>query len=397
MGLAPGAAPPPAVALGHARGVPTTLGEAASTPTSRSVLRGLAVLRWGTWVWSLGVVVVGVERVARPGLAGLLMAACLVVTVAGTAFARRPGGVLRPGFVLTELAVGFALLALEGFVFEPGHAFAGRQGLAGGWPVVGVIGAGFTLGPGPAAAAGAVVGVGRLFGALGNGVRAFDGDEVASLAATVAFYALYGGVAGWVGNLLRAAEQEVAVNRARQEVARTLHDGVLQTLALVERRTATSDPLLARLARDTDRDLRSFLDAPARRPARRSPPDLVASVREAARRSARPYDLDVVVSVVEEGLRADEAQVEAVAGAVAEAVANAGKHAAARRVVVFLEVGEDGVLFVSVRDDGTGFDAAAVPAGRGLQASVHGRVAEVGGRAEVVSTPGEGTEVRLWL
>ena len=73
---------------------------------------------------------------------------------------------------------------------------------------------------------------------VANGVRSFDADQVASLVATLVFYAVFGGVAGWVGRLLRRAEQEVAVARARDEIARTMHDTVLQTLALTARRTA---------------------------------------------------------------------------------------------------------------------------------------------------------------
>ncbi len=367
------------------------------------MLRGLVVLRWGTLAWSVGVVVVGADRLARPWLAALLLGAALVVTIIGT---RAVSSSLRPlpaWFVITELGVGFAMLALEGFAFDGGHAFAGRQGLAGGWPVVGVIGAGFSLGPAIAAPAGAFVGLGRLFGAWANGVGQPTGDQWASLLATVAFYALYGAVAGWVGHLLRRAEEEVATTRARDEVARTLHDGVLQTLALVERRTATSDPTLARLARDTDRDLRSFLYGPVVTAgagwARGAP--LGPALREAARRAARPFDLDISVSVVGEPATLTDERLRAVTGAVAEAVANVGKHARARRAVVFADAdGEgdgDGGLFVSVRDDGVGFDPGRTPPGQGLTQSVHARMALVGGRAEVVSAPGHGTEVRLWL
>lgn len=57
----------------------------------------------------------------------------------------------------------------------------------------------------------------------------FEGDDLASLGSSVCFFALWGGVAGWVGRLLTRAEQEVATTRARDEVAATLHDGVLRS------------------------------------------------------------------------------------------------------------------------------------------------------------------------
>ena len=66
------------------------------------------------------------------------------------------------------------------------------------------------------------------------------------------------------------------------------------------------------------------------------------------------------------------------------------------RTTVFVEPDGNGV-FCSVKDNGHGFDAAAVPAGVGLSRSIRDRVAEVGGRAEVSSSPGTGAEVRLWL
>lgn len=342
-------------------------------------------------------VVVAGERVTRPGVAAALLAAALAVTVVAT---RAAAGDDPPPrwLVAADLVTGACLLAGEGLAFEEGQAFAGRQGLAGGWPVVGVIAAGVALGPWPGAAAGAAVGLARAVGAVANGVAIadLDGDRLASLASTVAFYALYGGVAGWVGRLLGRAEREVAVTRAREEVARTLHDGVLQTLALVERRTGGTDPELARLARDTDRDLRAFLHG-RHRPGGAAG-QLGPALREAALRAGRAHDVDVAVSVVDEDAQVGEPVLDAVTGAVAEAVANVGKHAGVRRAVVFAEQDDDGRLFVAVRDDGRGFDPAAVPADRrGLAGSVVGRVADAGGRAEVVSAPGRGTEVRIWV
>jgi signal transduction histidine kinase len=86
--------------------------------------------------------------------------------------------------------------------------------------------------------------------------------------------------------------------------------------------------------------------------------------------------------------------VDALAGAVSEALANAGKHGDATVVTVYAEPEGDAV-FCSVKDDGHGFDGA--PEGIGLSRSVRGRIAEVGGRVEVDGNPGRGTEVRLWV
>ena len=77
---------------------------------------------------------------------------------------------------------------------------------------------------------------------------------------------------------------------------------------------------------------------------------------------------------------------------VAEALANAGKHAAATRVRIALSR-EPGTLTVTVRDDGCG---GADPDGSGL-AGLRGRVEGVDGRLEVVSPPGEGTTIRAIL
>ena len=66
------------------------------------------------------------------------------------------------------------------------------------------------------------------------------------------------------------------------------------------------------------------------------------------------------------------------------------------RVVVFVETTDDGDVFASVRDDGSGFDVEAPRDGHGVDESILGRMHDVGGRAEVVSSPGRGTEVRVW-
>jgi signal transduction histidine kinase len=96
--------------------------------------------------------------------------------------------------------------------------------------------------------------------------------------------------------------------------------------------------------------------------------------------------------------RLDRAHVDALLGAVGEALTNAGKHGAAQHVTVYVEPddGGDGVT-CSVRDDGSGFDPATTAERVGLRSSIRGRVEALGGRVDVDSRPGDGTEVRLWV
>jgi len=80
-----------------------------------------------------------------------------------------------------------------------------------------------------------------------------------------------------------------------------------------------------------------------------------------------------------------------------EAMTNAGRHAGVAEISVLARVGEDEAS-VFVRDRGAGFDPDAVAADRrGVRESIVGRMERAGGRATVVSAPGEGTEVELVL
>jgi signal transduction histidine kinase len=80
-----------------------------------------------------------------------------------------------------------------------------------------------------------------------------------------------------------------------------------------------------------------------------------------------------------------------------EAATNAAKHAGSSLVDIYAEAGPEQVE-VFVRDRGAGFDPDAIPADRqGVRNSILDRMARHGGTAEIRSTPGSGTEVRLRL
>ncbi|MDP3819875.1 MAG: CHASE3 domain-containing protein [Burkholderiales bacterium] len=81
---------------------------------------------------------------------------------------------------------------------------------------------------------------------------------------------------------------------------------------------------------------------------------------------------------------------------VQQALTNVGTHAEAGKVSVTLESVE-GKVFVSVRDDGVGFDSAAPPrAGHGLL-GLRYRLEAEGGELAIVSSPGAGTLIAAVL
>ncbi|MEO6317717.1 MAG: ATP-binding protein [Acidimicrobiales bacterium] len=356
----------------------------------RGLLTGIAAFRWLAWAWMSIVLVVSRGDLeaegARPWLAVVLVGAALLVTAGTGLLGRRdPERLLTLPVIAAELAVGFSLGAGDGWVFPGDHA----QSLGSVWPLAGVLTAGVAWAGRGGAAAGAVVGLGRLVGDLFQ-QRSTEplGDMTVTASSTFVLYALAGGVAGYATVKLREAERRISTVQAREEVARTLHDGVLQTLAVVQRRA--TDPDLARLARDQERELREYLfgDEPAGG-------ELGPRLRQAAARFEDHFDGQARVVLADDLPKLDGPVVDALVGAVHEALTNAGKHGEARSVTVYAEPGEHSAVFCSIKDDGAGFDDA--PEGVGINRSIRRRLAEVGGRVEIDGNPGRGTEVRLWV
>ena len=181
------------------------------------------------------------------------------------------------------------------------------------------------------------------------------------------------------------AEQRVAA--ARADMAAHLHDSVLQTLALIQRRA--DDPrAVAALARRQERELRAYLYGD---------PGTDATLAEALRAAAADVEAahEVPVDVVTVGNAPLDAHLEPLVGAAREAMVNAAVHSGAARVDVYAEV-DDALAAVYVKDRGAGFDPAAVDAGRaGIRGSIVERMERAGGRAIIRSAPGAGTEIRM--
>ena len=194
----------------------------------------------------------------------------------------------------------------------------------------------------------------------------------------------------WLWNLaqqLQEERRERIRTEERAEMAAHLHDSVLQTLALIQR--TESPQQVAALARRQERELRAWLFGYGKN----SAGSLKAAADDLATRIEGLHGINVEVVVVGE-TEIDE-RAEALLAACGEALTNAARHSGAPDVSLFLEVEEDSVV-AFIRDKGRGFQPESVPGDRrGITESIRGRVERHHGRAEIVSTPGEGTEVRL--
>jgi signal transduction histidine kinase/phage shock protein PspC (stress-responsive transcriptional regulator) len=235
-----------------------------------------------------------------------------------------------------------------------------------------------------------VVAAGVVFLSVTGALNAARDVLFAVLVAAVVLGVIF---APWVLRLVRSLGAERAErirSQERAEMAAHLHDSVLQTLALMQKRA--DDPReVAALARRQERELRTWLSGRADADEGR----LAAALEEVADEVEREHGVPVeVVAVGDADL--DEPGT-AVVAATREAVVNAAKFGGGSPVAVYAEAG-DGRLTVFVRDRGPGFEPAAVPADRrGVRESIVGRMARHGGSAEVRSAPGQGTEIELTL
>ncbi|HEX7300634.1 MAG TPA: PspC domain-containing protein [Solirubrobacteraceae bacterium] len=198
--------------------------------------------------------------------------------------------------------------------------------------------------------------------------------------------------APWMVRLVRSlsSEREERIrSQARAEMGAHLHDSVLQTLALVQKRAG--DPrAVAALARTQERELRAWLAG------REGGHERLAAALEAlAGEVERAHGVPVEVVVV--GDRELDGRGDALVAATREAMVNAAKFGGGSTVDVYAEA-DGGQLQVYVRDRGPGFDPAAVPRHRrGVRESIIGRMERHGGGAAIHSAPGAGTEVELTL
>jgi signal transduction histidine kinase/phage shock protein PspC (stress-responsive transcriptional regulator) len=208
---------------------------------------------------------------------------------------------------------------------------------------------------------------------------------------------IVGGLALLFGSFVQRLVQSLVEERRqrirsdeRAMVAAHLHDSVLQTLSLIQRR-ADEPGAVARLARRQERELRRWLYDPGHQLGLGMKQLLETQVEQ-----IEDEHLIDVETVVVGDIEVDGAVTELVAAA-GEALVNAAKFSGEERVSLYAEVSDQAVE-VFVRDRGVGFDLDAVPPDRhGVRDSIMRRMQRIGGSVDVITDPGVGTEVELRL
>lgn len=313
-------------------------------------------------------------------------AAAIVVAVAAATFALRASGLRYGEAIVWPIVLGICGLALvwRATIEEGAGTGAGRSSLLASMRRAGRVN-GSRVATGALLVVLAAAALLHAFGVLHS-----LGKAIGAVAIIATALALLAGP--WLLRQARSLSSERAARireQERAELAAHLHDSVLQTLALIQKRAA--DPReVAGLARRQERELRRWLHE---RPPRGGEETVAGAL---ARTAAEVEELHrVPIEVVTVGDGPLETPLEALVQAAREAMTNAAKFAGSERVDLYAEVDPDRVE-VFVRDRGVGFDTDSIPRDRrGVRDSIIGRMERHGGRAAVRSTSAEGTEVEL--
>ena len=215
--------------------------------------------------------------------------------------------------------------------------------------------------------------------------------------------------------LARALEIEAAT-RERERLARDIHDGVLQVLAMVQRRGSAlggEAAELGRMAGEQEVALRTLVSGgmvPVSRVSEDTALGAVVRAVEEPDEDEGPVDLRSLlaryaaarVTLSEPGAPVPLASAAAreLAAAVGAALDNVHRHAGDDARAWILVEDEPDAVIVTVRDDGPGIpegrlDQAEGEGRLGVALSIRGRLRDIGGTAELISVPGQGTEVEL--
>ncbi|MEU8483118.1 DUF5931 domain-containing protein [Streptomyces sp. NPDC048641] len=377
--------------------------------------RALTAYRLLTMLYAIGLFVTAQDRFVRPWVAIGYFAVLVVWTLATLPRVANAASCTKR-FLTADLIVALTGILLTPVAVEHSRIVSGGPTLPSIWTAGAVLAYAVKGGWRWAAFASLLVGVANV---AQRG--AFSRDTLHNvLLVCIASIAI-----GYVVEVARASERTLAraleieaATRERERLARDIHDGVLQVLAMVQRRgTALGGEAaeLGRMAGEQEVALRTLV-AGGLVPASRASEDasqgaLVRAVEEPDEPAdTSPRDLRPLlaphagsrVSFAEPGAPVFLAPVAAkeLAAAVSAALDNVRRHAGTDARAWILVEDEPDAVIVTVRDDGPGIPegrlAQAEGEGRlGVAQSIRGRLRDIGGTAELISVPGQGTEVEL--
>ncbi|MEU6536019.1 DUF5931 domain-containing protein [Streptomyces sp. NPDC047000] len=379
--------------------------------------RALAGYRVLTMLYAVGLFATAYDRFSRPWLA-----VAYYVVLCGWTLATLPRvaneAACTRRFLAADLTLAVTGILLTPVADTPRRVLAGGPTLPSIWTAGAVLAFALKGGWRWAALASSAVAVTNLV-ERGRPARDTVHNVVLVWVASIAI--------GYVVEVARASERTLAraleieaAGRERERLARDIHDGVLQVLAMVQRRGAVlggEAAELGRMAGEQEIALRTLVSG-GLVPVSRVSEDaaegavvrLVEEPDEAGAGDGGPLDLRTLlapyaaprVSLAEPGapVPLPPHTARELAAAVGAALDNVRVHAGDGARAWILVEDEPESVIVTVRDDGPGVPegrlAQAAGEGRlGVAQSIRGRLRDIGGTAELVSVPGQGTEVEM--
>jgi signal transduction histidine kinase len=377
--------------------------------------RALTGYRVLTMLYAVGLFASAYDDYERPGVAVAYYALLLVWTLATLPRVQNAAACTKR-FLAADLAVALTGIVLTPLVVNDQYIQDGGPTLPSIWTAGSVLAFAIKGGWRWAAFASTPVAVANLI-ERGHPARDTVHNVVLVWVASIAI--------GYVVEVARASERTLAraleieaATRERERLARDIHDGVLQVLAMVQRRGAVlggEAAELGRMAGEQEVALRTLVSGglvPVSRVSEDEAEGAVVRVvdEDTGDDAGAPVDLRALlapfaaarVNLAEPGapvlLPAPAAR--ELAAAVGAALDNVRRHAGEDARAWILVEDEPDEVIVTVRDDGPGIPegrlAQAEDEGRlGVAQSIRGRLRDLGGSAELISTPGQGTEVEL--
>ncbi|MEU9153108.1 DUF5931 domain-containing protein [Streptomyces sp. NPDC048417] len=374
--------------------------------------RALTGYRLLTLLYAIGLFASAYDEYDRPGAAIAYYAVLTVWTLATLPRVQNAAACTKR-FLAVDLTIALTGVVLTPWVVTQGHIDRGGPTLPSIWTAGSVLAYALKGGWRWAAFASTSVAAANLV-ERGHPARDTVHNVILVWVASIAI--------GYVVEVARASERTLAraleieaATRERERLARDIHDSVLQVLAMVQRRGVVlggEAAELGRMAGEQEVALRTLVSG-GLVPLSRASEDaaegaLVRLVEEPD--DAGPVDLRTLlapyagarVSLAEPGAPVElpPGAARELAAAVGAALDNVRSHAGAGARAWILVEDEPDEIVVSVRDDGPGIPegrlAQAEGEGRlGVAQSIRGRLRDLGGSAELFSTPGQGTEVEL--